>query len=591
MTLAVVLAGVILRWWSLAGPSLWFDEGYTAWMVSHDWPTINRLVRADTSPPLYYYLLASWSQLFSDSEWGLRSMSAAAATGAMLIVWAIAGRIFRTGRARFAAVALFALSAAQIQFAQNARGYALLSLLSAATIYCLIRRAQGGPIGWLIATVIFAAALLYVHNIELFYLPAFALALLIWPRPRGPVAEAPQSKSAASLSPSPGTPGEGRGEGFPVGATNIAQLRDAAIFGIVAAILYLPWLPALRQQIAMVGSGFWVRPPNFQIALDMLAWLGGSRGAWQFTQHFNPYPVQKAMRWLGAICIVVLLTIPFWRALRTTRAAADQSPQIPGLDRRRRAIDDFRKSAALAVCALAPWFVAMAYSLVRTSIFMDKAFIGSTPPLALALAVALDWRRRDDRAGKSSSPPSPSDPFIAPDRSGDSTLNLIAGLSAIAMIVLCIPTIIGYFMSRQIEDWRSAARFVADLPPAARLIEFDAYDGQPPFDYYYRRMGSGFRAQAESGVPMPFYDGNPPRTMLRLGGPADLAPLKSLVNSGRFGELDLVASHLPWADPDNLVIDYLDAHARLIDRGDFDQVSVLRYALPRQAPVTRAAPR
>ena len=73
-TAVVAIVGIALRFRRLGANSLWFDEGYTAWMVSHPLRQIVRLIRYDTAPPLYYMALRAWVLVFGDSEAGLRSM-------------------------------------------------------------------------------------------------------------------------------------------------------------------------------------------------------------------------------------------------------------------------------------------------------------------------------------------------------------------------------------------------------------------------------------------------------------------------------------------------------------------------------------
>src|ERR1700753_2523443 len=71
-----ICGGIVLRWIALGRPSLWYDEGYTAWIVSHPIAEIMRLIQTDTAPPLYYVLLRGWVNVFGHSETALRSLSA-----------------------------------------------------------------------------------------------------------------------------------------------------------------------------------------------------------------------------------------------------------------------------------------------------------------------------------------------------------------------------------------------------------------------------------------------------------------------------------------------------------------------------------
>src|SRR5690606_32782730 len=63
--------------------SIWFDEGFSAYIVRFNYWDIARYTAADVHPPLYYWALKTWQYAFGSSEAGLRSMSVAFAVAAM----------------------------------------------------------------------------------------------------------------------------------------------------------------------------------------------------------------------------------------------------------------------------------------------------------------------------------------------------------------------------------------------------------------------------------------------------------------------------------------------------------------------------
>src|ERR1700678_1455240 len=136
-TAVVAIVGIALRFRRLGANSLWFDEGYTAWMVSHPLRQIVRLIRYDTAPPLYYMALRAWVLVFGDSEAGLRSMSALAGTITLGLVWLMARRALTTGAAQFAAVGLAAFSTLAVELSREARGYSLAAMLGMGALYAV----------------------------------------------------------------------------------------------------------------------------------------------------------------------------------------------------------------------------------------------------------------------------------------------------------------------------------------------------------------------------------------------------------------------------------------------------------------------
>ena len=93
LIVAIIAGGCVLRFWGLDHQSLWFDEGYSAWMITHPARQIVHLIRYDVSPPLYYLLLRAWTQSFGDSEFALRAMSAVAGCLSLPLVAMVARRM------------------------------------------------------------------------------------------------------------------------------------------------------------------------------------------------------------------------------------------------------------------------------------------------------------------------------------------------------------------------------------------------------------------------------------------------------------------------------------------------------------------
>src|ERR1700683_1496261 len=130
VVLVLTLAGICLRWIFLGRSSLWFDEGYTAWLVSLPAEHLVRNLRVDTAPPLYYLLLRGLSILVGRDEFVLRSFSAVCASLSLVIFYPLSMRILRDRWAAAVALALFAVSVLQVAYAHDARFYPLMTLLA-----------------------------------------------------------------------------------------------------------------------------------------------------------------------------------------------------------------------------------------------------------------------------------------------------------------------------------------------------------------------------------------------------------------------------------------------------------------------------
>jgi mannosyltransferase len=184
---AMVLFALALRLYRLDAQSLWNDEGTTVQLVGADLATIARLAANDIHPPLYYYALRVWADLFGNSEFAVRSFSALLGTLLVILVFVLANKLFNRTVA-LAAALLSAISPLQVYYSQETRMYMLATVLGAASMLLFLRmlphtaeRQQGrsGSVGWSASTayVLVSAAALYTHYF------AFTLMLaqnLVW---------------------------------------------------------------------------------------------------------------------------------------------------------------------------------------------------------------------------------------------------------------------------------------------------------------------------------------------------------------------------------------------------------------------------
>lgn len=175
--LLLIAAGVAL--WRIGAPSLWFDEGWSAYAAAR--PDLLAAASADaTNPPLYYMLLHAAARLWGDSEFGLRVVSLFAG----LLAVAVTARWARDRQGQDAGM-IGALVLAFMPLAwwamREARMYTLLMLLAALAVLAFDRLRRGsGRWAWL-ALLAAELAALYTHNTgPVFALWLNGLALLAW---------------------------------------------------------------------------------------------------------------------------------------------------------------------------------------------------------------------------------------------------------------------------------------------------------------------------------------------------------------------------------------------------------------------------
>jgi mannosyltransferase len=219
----VTAVSVLLRTDALQA-GFWIDEGIAVGIASHGVGDIPALLRADGSPPLYYVLLHGWLALAGDGEAAARLLSLLFAAITVPVSWwagsAIAGR-----RAAVVATAVAAGCPLLSYYAQEARMYTLVALLSlvAATAFALafVRGRRRHLVTLAVALVL----LLYTHTWGLFLAAALGAAwLFLW------------------------RAGRVRG-------------RDGAMLAVAIGLAYAPWVPTLAFQVLHTGAP-WSEPPS-----------------------------------------------------------------------------------------------------------------------------------------------------------------------------------------------------------------------------------------------------------------------------------------------------------------------------------------
>ena len=179
LLLILCLLAFALRVFQLGAQSLWYDEGFSAWLSAQSLDQITLKTAADIHPPLYYYLLHFWMLAGGQSEFALRFLSLVPGVLLVPVVFLLARKLVDETTGWIAAL-LTAASPAYIWYSQEARMYMLLVLFTAMSSYFLWRwteRPARGP--WFAMTVCNVLAV-YLHFYA-FFIIAFQFAyFLVW---------------------------------------------------------------------------------------------------------------------------------------------------------------------------------------------------------------------------------------------------------------------------------------------------------------------------------------------------------------------------------------------------------------------------
>ena len=244
--LAIMLLGVVLRFYVLGFQSLWSDE-LASWDISNR-ETISQViggVRSDVHPPLYFLILRLAQWIFGDSEWALRLPSAFAGWLCIPAIYLLGKRLYSEREGIIAALFL-AVFWAPIYYSQEARAYSMLILLSILTTYFWwgvmlgLRYRRELPTREAVLYVICALLCAYVHY--------FGLLLVVL-------------------------------QGAALVALAYGTLRKAMLLYLLVAVAYLPWLPSMVHQLGYnTKSGTATGESALQILPDYFQFLFGRSG-------------------------------------------------------------------------------------------------------------------------------------------------------------------------------------------------------------------------------------------------------------------------------------------------------------------------
>lgn len=445
----VVGVGIVLRF--AARSDLWLDEALTVTIARAPLDRLRPLLVRDGAPPVSYVLLHGWTAVFGASTVAVRALSGVLGVLAIpLAAWA-AARWAGPGRtARPAAVVaaiVVATSPFAIRYSTEARMYELTIVLVLVGMVAVARALEHPALGRLALVSVTTAALLLTQYWSFFLLAVVVVAL-------GVVA---------------------------VGGTGAMRAASRRILLAVAAggVLFLPWLPTFRSQLAHTGTP-WDTPttPVGGLRRALVGLSGAGPLRW-------PLTVLAAAVLVGALFVPPSTAPAAVRGLRVLLAVG-AATLVVGVVASWMADAGFQdRYAAVAYPVVA---VALACAVVVVGVAVGDrrgtmtALIGGGTVVALLAVLGLATAWHDVRAERTAStrvaaairPQLRADDVVAycPDQLGPSTARLLpADTRQLAFPALGDPTLV---------DWTDYADRNAQASPAdfARRVAGRAAGGR-----------------------------------------------------------------------------------------------------------------
>ncbi|AFY73322.1 putative membrane protein [Synechococcus sp. PCC 7502] len=212
LLIVAIALGICLRFLALDHKLYWHDEVYTSFRAAgFTSQEINRAIFTDqiTSPqsilkfqelkpnssaldtifslaiedpqhpPLYYLASRLWMQIFGSSTVSMRSLAALISLIGLPLIYGLAWELFKSRTIALIAVIFLVLSPFDVLFAQIARQYSLLCVISLASSLCFLRAARiDSKHSWIIYSLVSVIGL-YTHPFFGFTLVGHGTYLLI----------------------------------------------------------------------------------------------------------------------------------------------------------------------------------------------------------------------------------------------------------------------------------------------------------------------------------------------------------------------------------------------------------------------------
>lgn len=319
-----------LRLINLGGRTLWYDEAFAVLFAEKGLSAMREGTltaaegsAADVHPLLYYSLLHGWMRAAGQSVVAVRLLSVLLGLLTVGFVYRLAHDWFGERTARAAGV-IIAVAPFHVQYSQETRMYALLALTLTASTWAGWRAWRRNRAGWWLLVGALAGVSMYVQQLAAFYLLALGLVPLL------------RRERQRSL--------------WMTGA------------GLVALLIYLPWLVHLPAQMGKLRQ-YWVERPNI-----LHLWLA-LRSFVSVNLDFTP------TWWLPTFLLAAVLLVFAGLEWRRARRV------LPRVSQERLAVD-----WALWL-ALAPMIFMWAASHLLQPVFLPRALL----PSAVMFYIALAW--------------------------------------------------------------------------------------------------------------------------------------------------------------------------------------------------------
>ncbi|HEX9503182.1 MAG TPA: glycosyltransferase family 39 protein [Patescibacteria group bacterium] len=226
----ILILGGLLRFYNNTAVALWHDEAFSALYIRYSWSEMMYRIGLDVHPPLYYWILRLWSYVFGSGLLSLRSLSILFGILTIYAGFLFVRKAFNNEKLAIVAAFFLAINPFQIQYSLEARMYTLGTFLVLFSSFILLKALENNKLKYWLLYALLTAASLYTHYYLLFSIAAQGLYVLYY-------------------------------------LYKNRLYKDSILFAslgsyVLAAVLFIPWLPTLLTQLRRVEAAYWIPAPD-----------------------------------------------------------------------------------------------------------------------------------------------------------------------------------------------------------------------------------------------------------------------------------------------------------------------------------------
>lgn len=263
--------------------SIWFDEAFSTYIAQFSFWDIARYTASDVHPPLYYWALKIWSDVFGTTELAYRSLSILFGGAAISTAFVLARKFFGR-KVAWLSLLFLIISPMVIRYSDEARMYTMAAFIVMLATYFMVKATETNKTKYWVWYGVMVSLGMWTH-----YFTAFAWlahwawrATQVWRK-----GDKPKVFWKKFFS------------------------KQWIITYSVAVGLFLPWLPFMAFQVGVVQSGFWIGPVGVDTPVNYM------------TNYFYYLEHGQATSWL-AVALIFIFVVTLAAAPRAYKALKAQ---------------------------------------------------------------------------------------------------------------------------------------------------------------------------------------------------------------------------------------------------------------------------